>query len=224
MHFKPQQKILEIGCGTGALLEELGQHSFKLYGLEKDPQRVIEATQNLKATKIESQIAQGNIESAPYENRTFESILSHFVFLWIHDLQKAFEECARILKPHGFLALFGEPDYEGLIEFPDTGLKNAIIQNLHAEGANPLVARELSKSFSPFFQVVQWIVPSIPWVTPTASKDLYQEYEFLTQILGSNDWHPELMYQAINNDQYFLYIPIFCVLLQKLEEGYFKKL
>lgn len=135
-------RMLEIGCGTGVILAELGEiTSCNLNGLDIQHEPLLMA----KETVPGSLAVQGDAINLPYHSATFDTCLCHFVLLWINDPFLAIKEMARVTRNNGWVCVLAEPDYGGRIDFP---LELAQIGTWQAEalqeqGANPLIGREL---------------------------------------------------------------------------------
>lgn len=97
--------ILDLGCLNGgrgiAWYEKYGLHSIN--GIDVTQVYIDAATQfaHKKDARAEYHVATG--EKLPYENSTFDAILSFDVFEHVQDLSQTLSECYRVLKPGGRL-------------------------------------------------------------------------------------------------------------------------
>ena len=136
------RNILEVGCGTGAVLENLPLEDPKLVvGLDIDNKSVqFAASQN-----AHPKFLTGRGESLPFLDSSFDVVYCHFLLLWVQEPRNIIKEMARVTRPGGFVILFAEPDYGGRIDFPaeleTAGLLQ--VQALTRQGAHPLVGRQL---------------------------------------------------------------------------------
>ncbi len=95
-------QVLDLGCGTGRLLNRLAQKFPDLQGIGVDlsPQMLKEARENnqyhprLIYTK-------GNAESLPCANNQFDAVFNTISFLHYPNPQQVFAEVSRILRPQG---------------------------------------------------------------------------------------------------------------------------
>ena len=141
--FNKYKKILEIGCGTGALLLELGQKfDLELHGIDIDSQRIEMAKKNLIQANVRATVRNEDVLTCAYPNGSFGAVVTNLFFLWIKHLEPVFQKIHDLLVKNGNLVIFAEPDYGGLIEYPETGLKQALISNLRRSGANPDVGKK----------------------------------------------------------------------------------
>lgn len=101
--------ILDIGCGTGRLLELLGQHvpNAALTGLDLAPNMLQQAAERLPSTV---RLAQGDAEQLPFADNSFQMVLSSSTFQWLDALPCCFGEVRRVLEPEGHFvfSLFGK--------------------------------------------------------------------------------------------------------------------
>jgi SAM-dependent methyltransferase len=78
----------------------------------------------------------------PFANDSFDLVFFQNTLMWIDPPCHAIAECARVLKPDGVLVAL-EPDYGGMIEEPNLGLRVVWLDALERAGADPLVGRRL---------------------------------------------------------------------------------
>ena len=95
-----QGNILENGCGVGMYVEHLAPLDGKIFGLEYDFERAIEAARN------SPRILNAACESLPLPSSTFDLILSHEVIEHVQDDRVAICEMVRVLRPGGRIVLF----------------------------------------------------------------------------------------------------------------------
>ena len=165
INIRYRKKVLEIGCGTGALLTELGsKFDLELCGMDINGDRLNIAKKELKQRNIKAKLYHMDILNNEFQDSDFDVIVTNCLFLWIRDLNKIFEEIYRILSDKGVLLIFAEPDYGGLIEHPNVNLKAALFSNLISEGADPEAGRKLNQFFIHKFKVIEQFCTSIPWI------------------------------------------------------------
>lgn len=111
----PYGTALELGCGTGFFLLNL-----KLAGVideghvtDLSPGMVEVAKRNGKALGFELGGRVADAESIPYDDNTFDLVVGHAVLHHIPDVEKAFREVIRVLKPGGRFVFAGEPTKYG---------------------------------------------------------------------------------------------------------------
>lgn len=139
-------QVLEIGCGTGALLGEIEERfTGAVFGLDLDFGFLRQASANTRRSKL----IQGNAFHLPLPTDCFDLVYCHFLLLWVGDPLRVIGEMKRITRPGGYVLALAEPDYGGRIDYPDAlevGGKWQI-QALQRQGADPLVGRKLAELF-----------------------------------------------------------------------------
>ena len=92
-------RILDVGCGTGDQLKLCRQLGFEVVGIEPSPRmRAIAETRNPWAHVME-----GLIGALPFPEESFDFVLAIEVLRYLHphDIQRAYREVFRVLKPGG---------------------------------------------------------------------------------------------------------------------------
>lgn len=142
LEIAPHWKILEVGCGTGAVLFDFQiSHSSHLHGVDIDYSVCKLATRN----SIGSSISTADVLHLPYPSNSFDLIFCHYFLLWLPDPLQALAEIKRILKPSGSFLVFAEPDYGARIDSPLPLVRLGELQtaSLVHQGANPSLGRQL---------------------------------------------------------------------------------
>ena len=92
-------RVLDLACGTGDLVRELRQRGFCAVGTDL-------SWGMLKAVHdTDSPLVMGDAAQLPLVDASFDGIVSGFALRNIAELQRAFDECGRIIRPHGRLSL-----------------------------------------------------------------------------------------------------------------------
>jgi SAM-dependent methyltransferase len=161
------KEILEVGCGTGVITNELAQvGTARAVGLDIDTQMLVFAGHQGSVTYI-----QGDAHALPFPDGSFDAIVCHYLLLWLTDPVQGVREMARVVRPTGCVLACAEPDYGGRIDHPaelvDLGQRQA--EALRGQGANPEIGRRLGEIFTAagLRAVVgtmagQWSVPAKP--------------------------------------------------------------
>jgi len=138
---KPGQRVLELGCGTGAILADFPQQT-GLYGLDLDYQALTQAAQNAPGARLTC----GDGANLPFADAAFEHVFCHFVLLWVKDPERVVSELRRVTRPGGAVLALAEPDYGGRIDYPAelSALGRWQIESLQKQGADPSMGRKLS--------------------------------------------------------------------------------
>jgi SAM-dependent methyltransferase len=135
-------KIIEIGCGTGAVLADLPQRTHAvIFGLDIYRNFLNTA----RSGNPVFQLTQGDALHLPYSNASFDISYCHFLLLWLSDPVQALREIYRVTCPGGHILILAEPDYGGRIDFPPALEKLGGMQtlSLRNHGADPLAGRKI---------------------------------------------------------------------------------
>jgi ubiquinone/menaquinone biosynthesis C-methylase UbiE len=112
---QPYPRALEIGAGTGFFLLNLKQAGVLSDGAVSDisPGMVEAARRNAEALGFSIEGGVADAESLPYEDASFDLVVGHAVLHHIPDVELAFRESLRVLKPGGRFVFCGEPTRYG---------------------------------------------------------------------------------------------------------------
>ena len=99
-----REAVLDVGCGTGALLEKMRRNypGAELAGVDLSPDMLAVAGGRLGRSVA---LEQGQAESLPYPEARFDIVVSTSVFHFIRDPHLALAEMRRVLKPDGRLVI-----------------------------------------------------------------------------------------------------------------------
>lgn len=111
----PYQRALEVGCGTGFFLLNLKQAGVLDEGHVTDISAgmVAAAERNAEALGFQMAGRVADAESIPYEDGGFDLVVGHAVLHHIPDVELAFREVLRVLRPGGRFVFCGEPTVWG---------------------------------------------------------------------------------------------------------------
>jgi ubiquinone/menaquinone biosynthesis C-methylase UbiE len=102
---KPNDKILEIGCGTGRVVFELSRQGYDVIGTDISQEAVAYGRKKYDDIKLQVQPA----EKLEFADKTFDIVLSFDLFEHIAEVDKHVSEVYRVLRPNG-LYLFQTPN------------------------------------------------------------------------------------------------------------------
>jgi ubiquinone/menaquinone biosynthesis C-methylase UbiE len=94
-------EILEIGFGTGLNLPNYPEHVRKITVVDPNPGMHGLAQKRVRQTPIEVDQRILSSEQLPFENETFDCVVSTFTLCSIEDVRRALDEVYRVLRPGG---------------------------------------------------------------------------------------------------------------------------
>lgn len=93
------KNVLEIGCGTGIILEEVSKFANSALGIDLSP-GMIE-----KARKKNLNVKVANATKIPFPDNSFDLVYSFKVLAHIPEIKKVVSEAVRVIKDDGVLIL-----------------------------------------------------------------------------------------------------------------------
>jgi ubiquinone/menaquinone biosynthesis C-methylase UbiE len=167
----PGSRVLDIGCGTGAVAREIlsASDGIRLTGVDIDlaslrfarqrsaalPQEHRDdvsggrsstwGTRQASAAEVEGPLAAGDAHALPFGDGSFDAVFFHFVLLWLREPLVALAEAARVTRPGGHVIAVAEPDHEARIDAPEPleALGRLQTESLRRQGADVRFGRKL---------------------------------------------------------------------------------
>ena len=102
---KPEEKILEVGCGRGEFIREFQQLGMKCSALDSSP------SAGSHMDRIPLGIANVEVDVWPYPSNEFDVVFSKSLIEHLSDPLSYLEEACRVLKPGGLLITM-VPDWQ----------------------------------------------------------------------------------------------------------------
>lgn len=142
----PSTKILEVGCGTGAILGRLAvETNAQIAGID-----ISHSALSFAKGTSNSKLVCADAINLPFATHSFDACVCHFFLLWVKNPNFVLREMKRISRPGGVIIAFGEPDYGGRIDYPEEKVELGRLQTqaLIDQGADPEAGRKLKALFS----------------------------------------------------------------------------
>jgi len=148
---KPFRSLLDLGTGTGRMLELFGAEIERGLGLDLSLDMLLLARDRLERAGLKNcSVRQGDLYDLPLGNDSFDVVILHQVLHFLDDGARAIREAARVLRPGGRLLVvdFAPHELEFLREqhahrrlgFPP----ETVTQWMTASGLEPVMHKSLS--------------------------------------------------------------------------------
>jgi ubiquinone/menaquinone biosynthesis C-methylase UbiE/DNA-binding transcriptional ArsR family regulator len=148
---KPFRSLLDLGTGTGRMLELFGPEIERGLGLDLSLDMLLLARDRLERAGLRHcSVRQGDLYDLPLGNDTFDVVILHQVLHFLDDGARAIKEAARVLRPGGRLLVvdFAPHEQEFLREqFAHRRLgfgSEVVTQWMTASGLEPVLHRSLA--------------------------------------------------------------------------------
>lgn len=207
--------LLDIGCGTGALLDEFAAlPGARVHGLDINLEFLSFSTQSAPGAALTC----GDAHAMPYAPHTFDILICHYLFLWLDDPALALREMVRVAKEGAMVIALAEPDYGGRIDYPQSlsVLADWQVRSLRGQGADPHMGRRLQGLFSQAGLVnVETGVLGGQWKGSPPSEEIASEWTMLEKdlegFLGDEEMEAfrQVEEEAWERGERVLYVPTF---------------
>jgi ubiquinone/menaquinone biosynthesis C-methylase UbiE len=114
---EPIQNLLDLGTGTGRMLEIFAPLAQRAVGMDQSPQMLSLARARIEKDGLRNvQLRQGDIYALPVERDFYDLVIIHQVLHYLDDPARAVREASRALRPSGRLLIvdFAPHDEESL--------------------------------------------------------------------------------------------------------------
>lgn len=117
---KPVRSLLDLGTGTGRMLQVLAPRAERAVGLDASHAMLSVARANLeRAGLARAELRQGDVYAPPFGRGSFDLVVVHQVLHYLDDPARALGQAARLLAPGGRLLVVDFAPH-GLEELRDT--------------------------------------------------------------------------------------------------------
>jgi ubiquinone/menaquinone biosynthesis C-methylase UbiE len=211
-------RILEVGCGTGAILSELkdlpGADKAKIHGLDLN----LEFLSLAARFQPSAHLAAGDGYRLPYPVGCFDLTCCHYLLLWVQDPLEILVEMKRVTRQGGWVVAFAEPDYGGRIDYPEELGEIGTLQmnSLARQGTDPRVGRKLKAILSEAgLKEIEVGILGGKWKEPPPKVEIDLEWKVLREDLEIQVSKREIeRYERIDRDAWqsgtrLLFVPTF---------------
>jgi SAM-dependent methyltransferase len=98
-------RVLDVACGTGNAAIPAAQAGADVVGLDLSPVLLEQAGELATQTGVDIEWVEGDAEQLPFDDESFDVVLSVFGSMFAPDHKKAAQEIARVMKPGGRMAV-----------------------------------------------------------------------------------------------------------------------
>ena len=103
---RPLGRVLDVGTGTGRMLQLLAQRADRAVGLDASHSMLSVARANLERLGVQGwELRQGDVHSPPLERASFDLVVIHQVLHYLDDPARALAEAGRLVAPSGRLLI-----------------------------------------------------------------------------------------------------------------------
>jgi ubiquinone/menaquinone biosynthesis C-methylase UbiE len=196
---EPGTRLLEVGCGAGAVLAVLGQEypGVQLFGIDREPKQLAFAREHLARAGVEATLQEADALALPFADESFDHVWMMWFLEHVADPPAALREARRVLVPGGAITAI-EVDYTTVHTEPSTpamdALFRAMAHGMAAAGWNDAGTRlpgwlreagfrEVDEGERPFWWQREEVAREAPYAADVAESAL----EALLQLPGTDE-------------------------------------
>lgn len=101
---RPEQRVLDVGCGTGVVAITAARAGAKVIGSDLTPALLERAKEHSKLAELDIEWKEADAEALPFPDASFDVVVSQFGHMFAPRAEVAMAELLRVLKPGGTVA------------------------------------------------------------------------------------------------------------------------
>lgn len=105
LNLKPGTKVLDVATGTGNLAIPAAKTGATVTGIDIAPNLIEQAIERAKAEGVDVKFEVGDAEALPYEDNTFDVVMTMFGAMFAPRPEVTAAELVRVTKPGGLVAM-----------------------------------------------------------------------------------------------------------------------
>jgi ubiquinone/menaquinone biosynthesis C-methylase UbiE len=220
---QPEMRLLELGCGTGAITREVARAlpAGQVIGLDQSDDQLATATALAAGEGLTSVAFQrGDAHQLPWPAGSFDGVYCRFLLEHVADPLLVIQEMHRVARPGGWACAY-EWEAGCIVNYPDSPAITQVWQSIyawqHLQGGDPWVGRKLYALFtrSGFSHVEaggrSWTITGAPREAELLATYIAGAREIIRQtragLLTAGLVAPELLQQADEEYQRLLESP-----------------
>jgi len=180
--FRRYGRVLEVGCGSGAITSELAARVARAVGVDVRPEPLRAA----RARESGASLVAAEAARLPFRAGTFDAVVTAFSLVWIGDREAFLREAARVLKAEGVFVALAEPDYEGTVEYPAAAsTREEVVRAVEGRGGDAACGRKLPALLSRAgFEVFKFGVLNSAWTPARWLGEEDEELRLLEKLVA----------------------------------------
>lgn len=132
----PGSRVIDLGCGTGDLLEEVGRTGAVAVGADISFEMMAHGRRRLP----DAAFCRADAQCLPFADASFDAAISAFALRNFASIPAALAETARVVRPGGRLAILE-------VNVPDSSLRRRLFE-FHFTRVVPVIGRLLSRGYA----------------------------------------------------------------------------
>jgi SAM-dependent methyltransferase len=96
--------VLDVACGTGVVALTAARAGARVQAVDLTPALLDHARENARTAGVEVDFAEGDVESLPYADESFDFVVSQFGHIFAPRPEAALAQMLRVLRPGGRIA------------------------------------------------------------------------------------------------------------------------
>ncbi len=212
--------ILDVGCGSGAVTQELETWGAKVVAIDMAPEMVQRSQPRLRSGAV---LADG--ARLPLPDAAVDAAVCNLTLLWADDPPAVVREMARVVRAGGVVVASMEPDYGGKLHWPPNPVADMVFQGqaVRRRGGNPDIGRRLRQLFVEAGLATEVGISNGHVPSTAEDMDNFRRHRrYYRRLLAENGfpadqvdaWEEEFL-QAIEAGIAFCFLPLFYAIGRK---------
>lgn len=105
LNLQPGMRVLDVACGTGNLALPAARSGAVVTGVDIAPNLIEQARENAKREGLTVQFDEGDAESLPYEDASFDAVITMFGAMFTPRPELTAAELKRVVRPGGSIVM-----------------------------------------------------------------------------------------------------------------------